>query len=1025
MLKYTVRILKLNILLAAVLTLSAAELSIVGRAEPRKRGPVVEISQPSENPWGFREGLKKLPKSALTEPVSIRLCVLRVQFQEDSNDRSTGSGQFDLRPEEESQWPIDPTPHNREYFESHMLAVRNYWLLVSDSLIDITYDIYPIPGDVEGYTLPDSMAYYGPSGWFGNDLGARMEGFIIDAMELAYERDHIDYTRYDDFIIFHAGSDMQNDFGSTIDPDYLPFYEGVTPSPDDLPTGYKKTYREFLPGVTGALIMPEQGSQDGQIVALNGVLAHEIGHILGLVDLYSTYNMASMVGYFSLMDNGHIPGVQLDIDGEVHSVYGAIPTYPGAWDRAFLGIEDFVEADAHGQYTITACEEFKAGTTLVKIPINDYEYYLIESRHPNPDGRAINLKADPETGVILGLIDATTEDFVPKYDFLLPGAGILIWHIDEYIAYADYVGNGFSNWDNNTLQWDFTRLFADILEADGHQDMGYYIDYGDSLDMYFSGNNSELTPDSKPSTTSNSGAATGIWITDISEQGRVMTFNYRREGPYVEKRMLTGFPITKSVLNTELNEETVYIACTYEYLLGWKGDGTRLFPGDDTLGLIGYSGDTARVDFPIIGAFDTTVFAIAVGDLDGIPPMEIAVCEASGDVSIMSISDMDSSGRLDNLFTYAADERATPIFHDLDDDGEDELILFKEYGEFVVLNHVGDIVGQGDARGEISGAVCDGSDIYILAEWDRAKLIKFNADGSRLWEIILDYGDVSQPIISDIDRDGVPDIIFTSENGKIAALSSEGRMILDISVDATGLSAPVLCDLSGNGYPDIIFSTSDKIFAVNRHGYILTGFPAWHRGDSPVFTSSPSIADIDGDGAGEIIQPSELGDLYAFDSDGSEITRLSTGASESQITIFDGGSRALLASIDGSIYLLSLDEYEDYWGFFPTGNPNRIFTGQIVDIYQSEKGIINPYIWPNPLAGRGNIRFALGGDADNSATVRIYSHDGVLVDNLEADVSPGEINEIEWNTLSIPSGIYRGIIEVGDHTETIKIAIVK
>ena len=43
---------------------------------------------------------------------------------------------------------------------------------------------------------------------------------------------------------------------------------------------------------------------NGRLAALNGVFAHEFGHVLGLPDLYNIFNGVPQVGYFSLMDSG-------------------------------------------------------------------------------------------------------------------------------------------------------------------------------------------------------------------------------------------------------------------------------------------------------------------------------------------------------------------------------------------------------------------------------------------------------------------------------------------------------------------------------------------------------------------------------------------------------------------------------------------------------------------------------------------------------------------------------------------------
>ena len=82
----------------------------------------------------------------------------------------------------------------------------------------------------------------------------------------------------------------------------------------------------------------------------------------------------------------------------------------------------------------------------VKVPINSQEYFLIENRQTNVDTNLNTpyLLADSVTGVILGPVDSLKR-LNREYDNLLPGSGILIWHIDEGVAYLDYNNDGFNN----------------------------------------------------------------------------------------------------------------------------------------------------------------------------------------------------------------------------------------------------------------------------------------------------------------------------------------------------------------------------------------------------------------------------------------------------------------------------------------------------------------------------------------------------------------------------------------------------
>ena len=64
-----------------------------------------------------------------------------VEFQEDADERTQGTGKFDLSVV--SGRAIDPPPHDRPYFEAKLTFVQNYFRRVSNGKLEITGDILP------------------------------------------------------------------------------------------------------------------------------------------------------------------------------------------------------------------------------------------------------------------------------------------------------------------------------------------------------------------------------------------------------------------------------------------------------------------------------------------------------------------------------------------------------------------------------------------------------------------------------------------------------------------------------------------------------------------------------------------------------------------------------------------------------------------------------------------------------------------------------------------------------------------
>lgn len=148
-----------------------------------------------------------------------------------------------------------------------------------------------------------------------------------------------------------------------------------------------------------------------------GVYFHELGHYLGLPDLYDTAYRSEgpWLGYssdnLSLMDGG---GWAVDEKGN------SCPTALDAWSRAFLRWVDPVDVDENGKYTVNSQDSENGYNCLRVFTENEGEYYLIENRRAE--------------GTDAGLFSYRDED---KHDY--SDNGIVLWHIDDGI-YSQYPG---------------------------------------------------------------------------------------------------------------------------------------------------------------------------------------------------------------------------------------------------------------------------------------------------------------------------------------------------------------------------------------------------------------------------------------------------------------------------------------------------------------------------------------------------------------------------------------------------------
>ena len=468
-------------------------------------------------------------------PNITRVAFIRIDFATDRGGiASSGNGKFDLVPGDTVDNPVDRPPHNRTFYATHLEALSRYYLAQSYGRERIEGDVWP-RGQDEAYTVSD-MADLGP--WvFSRRIyvpAARMfRSFIFAADSQSIERgDPIPWNSYDRIVLIHAGSDLQNDVRQNSKEDIPTFTIGVA----DTDRVFFKTGALDTTGlgcdpvdpdtpcfsIDRGMIAPETNNQDGYYGTLNGVLAHESGHLLfGLDDLYNIDNGLPVVGEWSLMDSGNLVGsrVLLPDDSEIFAT-GLLPPSIDPWQRFFVG-------DA------LVFPEVSVGDTMVlldgerhpdmrRVTLSSDEYLLLENRYLLPTG-LVEIGTDPLTHVILG----------PKpdsllYDALVPGGGVLVWHIDTSVM--PFAGALRINPDYG-FNTDPRRLAISVIEADGLGDLG---DVGSAgivgwpSDPWFKSNNAVLSDTTIPNLIPHIGTRPHVQLAFLDQPDSVVHVAARR-----------------------------------------------------------------------------------------------------------------------------------------------------------------------------------------------------------------------------------------------------------------------------------------------------------------------------------------------------------------------------------------------------------------------------------------------------------------------------------------------------------------
>ena len=97
----------------------------------------------------------------------LKIAFLRVSFNAEDFPGFTGDGDFLLTPSDIcGNYIVDPPPHDRNYFSSHIVAVDNYFRAISYNKFGLDLNassIFPLANE-SSYKLDKSMNYY-------NELG--------------------------------------------------------------------------------------------------------------------------------------------------------------------------------------------------------------------------------------------------------------------------------------------------------------------------------------------------------------------------------------------------------------------------------------------------------------------------------------------------------------------------------------------------------------------------------------------------------------------------------------------------------------------------------------------------------------------------------------------------------------------------------------------------------------------------------------------------------------------------------------
>lgn len=972
---------------------------------------------------------------------TLRILGIMVNFQEDKDAATFGNGKFgSIYSQNYGNSILDPLPHDRTYFESHLEFVKNYFRKVSDNKLFVEYFVLP-----DTFSVSQTMRNYSPAPK-SNDF-TPLGNFAQEVWSISNQLyPTFDFSKFDLFIIFHAG------VGRDVT---LP---GSLGNERDLPSVYlsenalKEIFGNNFEGfpvnngnfkITNTAIIPETESRELSTlsgtflfeITINGLLCATVGSHLGLPDLFDTETGLSAIGRFGLMDGQSI-----------FAYNGCYPPEPSAWEKIYLGWATPVEITP-GNYDINLVTKFASqisDTVILKVPINASEYYLIENkqRDASADGSTIKYKIGENTFVKNFLKDTTgyrsfdTDSLagviidVDEFDWALPGSGILIWHIDENIINQRIA--------QNKINTDKNLRGVDVVEADGVQDIGekFYTIFGDEVigegtefDLWYKSNPSKLyknrfDKNSRPATKSNTGANSLISIYDFSDKSNRMSF-----------KVAYGDSIIKPLyfIQKLSNEQSKFLISVTDNddIFGFVfGKDLYVYNGNILLDSV-----LSFTDFkPASVQFGGVNYIIGVT----YNPLLIAP-------SKISFWSFDGSNFFSGNFVLPFGVTTAPMIRRTITETY-EVLFGTDQGKIVVYDLTSLIAGNNNPKNEI--LIRDNTTITKVSSYE-AKLFAIGNFGSteNISSLIYVDGKVINfeltqilDFVNTIDSRGKLITVLLAKEGNQYKISevTDGEIIHKFDLPySESYSTIALADLKNDGDNYLILSAEEKLYAYNLRGAIAENFPYSLTDDK--FNGSIVTADIEGDAKSEVIAFTKKGNIYALNG--------GSGKTIDGFPISIGKNNTaypLIFKFDGSICLGVLDSTNNFyaWKISPIQShidwaelysdrfnssflKNAISTNRFEEFFPKNRA----YNYPNPVyEGTTAIRYYV---SENSRiNIKILDLAGELVAELNDFASGGFDNETIWNVNNIQSGVYFARIEATSNsgkTEnvTIKIAIVK
>ena len=309
---------------------------------------------------------------------------------------------------------------NEEGYNDEQFAVGS----VADYFRHCSYGAFTPRFDIVAkVTLPNGYKYYGAKSGSASD--ARRAEAVREAVRLAEEQG-VDFSKYSSngrsplISILHAGPGEQEDFGDDFE-DFLWAHFSAT-----IISAKTTTFDSYLLTNESMRDFDKEGNVTSEYMTGIGTFCHEMGHALGLPDMYDVNGGTNGAG--------HTPGYW-DVMDYQFMYNGFRPMEYSGYERAMMGwleVEDLTMDQNENAYEVKPLATNRGdGNKLYRIvnPTNPKEYVLLENRQKST-----------------------------FFASSLLGTGLLAWHIN----YES------SRWASNTVNTSANEQRVHVIPADGN-----------------------------------------------------------------------------------------------------------------------------------------------------------------------------------------------------------------------------------------------------------------------------------------------------------------------------------------------------------------------------------------------------------------------------------------------------------------------------------------------------------------------------------------------------------------------------